>query len=268
MKYLLKRLGFYSLAAFFAVTFNFFLPRLMPGDAAGAMFARFQGRLTPEALEALRRAFGATDGAAVPAVLPVPARSGARELRGVGQPVPRAGAGRGVDGPGVDGAGGRLGVDHRLHHRHGPGDHGRLEARRLHRRGAAAGARLHRRLSLLLAGDGVAVRLRLRAGAGCRCGTPTATARRPRGRFALRRRRGPARGAARLHGGGGDARRLVDGHAQRDGGGAGHRVPRAGPRQGAVDLAASPGATRRATRCCPTSPAWACRWASCWAARC
>jgi peptide/nickel transport system permease protein len=62
MKYLLKRLAFYSLAAFFAVTLNFLLPRLMPGDAAGAMFARFQGRLSPEALEALQRAIGLTDG--------------------------------------------------------------------------------------------------------------------------------------------------------------------------------------------------------------
>lgn len=61
MKFLLRRLGFYGLAAFFAVTLNFLLPRLMPGDAAGAMFARFQGRLSPEALEGLRKAFGASD---------------------------------------------------------------------------------------------------------------------------------------------------------------------------------------------------------------
>jgi len=61
MRYLLKRLGFYALAAFFAVTLNFLLPRLMPGDSAGAMFARFQGRLSPEALEALRRALGYSD---------------------------------------------------------------------------------------------------------------------------------------------------------------------------------------------------------------
>ncbi len=62
MKFLLKRLAFYGLAAFFAVTLNFLLPRLMPGDAAGAMFARFQGRLSPEALDALRRAIGIADG--------------------------------------------------------------------------------------------------------------------------------------------------------------------------------------------------------------
>lgn len=62
MRYLLKRLGFYGLAAFFAVTLNFLLPRLMPGDATGAMYARFQGRLSPEALEALKRNIGITDG--------------------------------------------------------------------------------------------------------------------------------------------------------------------------------------------------------------
>jgi peptide/nickel transport system permease protein len=62
MKYLLKRLGFYGVAAVFAVTLNFLLPRLMPGDAAGALFARFQGKLSPEALEALRRAIGISDG--------------------------------------------------------------------------------------------------------------------------------------------------------------------------------------------------------------
>ncbi len=65
MKYLAKRLGFYGVAAFFAITLNFLLPRLMPGDAAGAMFARFQGRLSPEAIEGLRRALGQSDGSIV-----------------------------------------------------------------------------------------------------------------------------------------------------------------------------------------------------------
>ncbi|MCC7144004.1 MAG: ABC transporter permease, partial [Candidatus Eisenbacteria bacterium] len=58
MLYLLKRLGFYLIAAFAALTLNFFLPRLMPGDPATALFARFRGRLGPEALEALRETFG------------------------------------------------------------------------------------------------------------------------------------------------------------------------------------------------------------------
>lgn len=58
MAYLLRRLGFYFLAAWFAITLNFFIPRLMPGDPASTMFARFQGQLDPEALGALKAAFG------------------------------------------------------------------------------------------------------------------------------------------------------------------------------------------------------------------
>lgn len=61
MRYALRRLGFYLLAAWFALTLNFFLPRLMPGDPASALFARFKGRLAPETMAALRQAFGLTD---------------------------------------------------------------------------------------------------------------------------------------------------------------------------------------------------------------
>jgi len=61
MRYLLRRLGFYLIAAWVALTINFFLPRLMPGDPATALFARFKGRLSPEALQGLREAFGLTD---------------------------------------------------------------------------------------------------------------------------------------------------------------------------------------------------------------
>lgn len=62
MRYALRRLGFYLLAACVAVVLNFVIPRLMPGDPASTMFARFQGRLQPEAMEALRAAFGFTGG--------------------------------------------------------------------------------------------------------------------------------------------------------------------------------------------------------------
>lgn len=61
MRYLLRRLGFYGLAGWVALTLNFFLPRLMPGDPATALFARFRGQLGPEALESLRETFGLTD---------------------------------------------------------------------------------------------------------------------------------------------------------------------------------------------------------------
>ena len=61
MRYILRRLGFYMIAAWVALTLNFFLPRLMPGDPATALFARFRGRLAPEAMQALRETFGLTD---------------------------------------------------------------------------------------------------------------------------------------------------------------------------------------------------------------
>jgi peptide/nickel transport system permease protein len=61
MRYLLRRLGFYLLAAWASVTLAFIIPRMMPGDPAAAMFARFRGKLKPEAMEALRAAFGFTD---------------------------------------------------------------------------------------------------------------------------------------------------------------------------------------------------------------
>ncbi|HEY6572965.1 MAG TPA: ABC transporter permease [Candidatus Eisenbacteria bacterium] len=58
MTYLLRRLGFYAFSAWVALTINFLLPRLMPGDPATALFARFRGQLAPEAMEALRETFG------------------------------------------------------------------------------------------------------------------------------------------------------------------------------------------------------------------
>ena len=41
-----------------ALTINFFIPRLMPGNPAEAMMSRFKGRINPEALHALEVAFG------------------------------------------------------------------------------------------------------------------------------------------------------------------------------------------------------------------
>jgi peptide/nickel transport system permease protein len=60
MRFVLRRLGFYLLAAWAALTLNFFLPRLRPGDPATALFARFRGQLRPEAMQALREVFGLT----------------------------------------------------------------------------------------------------------------------------------------------------------------------------------------------------------------
>jgi peptide/nickel transport system permease protein len=61
MRYLLRRLGFYLLAAWASLTLAFLLPRLLPGDPATVLFARFQGKLRPEAIAALRGVFGLDD---------------------------------------------------------------------------------------------------------------------------------------------------------------------------------------------------------------
>jgi peptide/nickel transport system permease protein len=62
VKHLLRQIGFYALAAWFSLTLNFLVPRLAPGDPASAMFARYKGQLQPEAMAALREAFGFTGG--------------------------------------------------------------------------------------------------------------------------------------------------------------------------------------------------------------
>ncbi len=61
MNYILRRLGFYAVAAWASITLNFFLPRLMPGDPATAIFARAQGRMEPAAIEAMKKAYGLSD---------------------------------------------------------------------------------------------------------------------------------------------------------------------------------------------------------------
>jgi peptide/nickel transport system permease protein len=58
MRYILRRLGFFVITLWAAMTVNFFLPRLMPGNPATAMMARFHGRLNGQALHAMEIAFG------------------------------------------------------------------------------------------------------------------------------------------------------------------------------------------------------------------
>jgi peptide/nickel transport system permease protein len=62
MRCLTRRIGFYLVAGFLAITINFIIPRMMTGDPATLMFARFQGRLDPRALQSLKEAFGFVDG--------------------------------------------------------------------------------------------------------------------------------------------------------------------------------------------------------------
>ena len=58
MSYLLRRLEFFVITLWAALTMNFILPRLMPGSPAQAMLVRFHGRATPAAVKAMEVAFG------------------------------------------------------------------------------------------------------------------------------------------------------------------------------------------------------------------
>ena len=61
IRYALRRLFFYGLAGCMAIVINFFLPRLMPGDPVTTMFAKFRGKLKPEALESMKKTFGLSE---------------------------------------------------------------------------------------------------------------------------------------------------------------------------------------------------------------
>lgn len=61
MRFILNRLGFFVLSLWAAITINFILPRLMPGNPADVMFAKFKGQLDPAAIDAMKKAFGLTD---------------------------------------------------------------------------------------------------------------------------------------------------------------------------------------------------------------
>ena len=52
------RVAFYAFTLWAAITINFFLPRMMKGDAVSSYMARSQGQLTPDAEKALRAMFG------------------------------------------------------------------------------------------------------------------------------------------------------------------------------------------------------------------
>jgi peptide/nickel transport system permease protein len=61
MSFVLRRIGFYALAAWVSITLNFFLPRMMPGDPGDAVMARLQGRVEPQTIDAMRKAYGLSD---------------------------------------------------------------------------------------------------------------------------------------------------------------------------------------------------------------
>jgi peptide/nickel transport system permease protein len=61
MGFLLRRIAFYIAAFLVAATFNFLLPRLLPGDPVETMFAQSGTALPPESMAALRATFGFID---------------------------------------------------------------------------------------------------------------------------------------------------------------------------------------------------------------
>ena len=58
MRFLARRLGFLLIALWAAMTVNFLIPRLMPGNPAEAMMGRLRGHINPASLKALEVAFG------------------------------------------------------------------------------------------------------------------------------------------------------------------------------------------------------------------
>jgi peptide/nickel transport system permease protein len=58
VRFVVRRLGFFVVTLWAAVTLNFLIPRLMPGNPAVAMMARYRGHINPQALHALEIAFG------------------------------------------------------------------------------------------------------------------------------------------------------------------------------------------------------------------
>ncbi|MEZ0095475.1 ABC transporter permease [Streptacidiphilus sp. EB129] len=58
MRFLLRRLGFFVLTLWAALTINFAIPHLLPGSPVTAMMARYHGRLNGAALQAVESALG------------------------------------------------------------------------------------------------------------------------------------------------------------------------------------------------------------------
>lgn len=61
MKYILRRFGFYLVAFWAALTLDFILPRLMPGDPATTIIGSMGARMNAAQIDSLRAALGLTD---------------------------------------------------------------------------------------------------------------------------------------------------------------------------------------------------------------
>ncbi|MFF5294523.1 ABC transporter permease [Paractinoplanes globisporus] len=58
MRYFLQRIAFYLFTAWAAVTLNFFIPRLVPGDPVQALISKYQGQLSTKSIQSLYVLFG------------------------------------------------------------------------------------------------------------------------------------------------------------------------------------------------------------------
>ena len=58
MKYVLQRIAFYLLTAWAAITINFFIPRLIPGDPVQSLISQSQGQISTKSIESLYILFG------------------------------------------------------------------------------------------------------------------------------------------------------------------------------------------------------------------
>ncbi|MCI7456083.1 ABC transporter permease [Actinomyces urogenitalis] len=58
MKAVVRKLGFYLFTAWSAITINFFIPRLVPGDPVQSLMNRYQGQLSTDAIHSLYVLFG------------------------------------------------------------------------------------------------------------------------------------------------------------------------------------------------------------------
>jgi peptide/nickel transport system permease protein len=58
VRFILQRIAFYLFTAWAAITLNFFIPRMIPGDPVKSLLARFQGQMNTEAIASLYVLFG------------------------------------------------------------------------------------------------------------------------------------------------------------------------------------------------------------------
>jgi peptide/nickel transport system permease protein len=58
MRYFLQRIAFYLFTAWAAITLNFFIPRLVPGDPVQSLIAKYQGQMSTQAIQSLYVLFG------------------------------------------------------------------------------------------------------------------------------------------------------------------------------------------------------------------